>query len=587
MNAVNSDAEYASAPIGGDAAIIDPPAGLVSIAAKTDEPTPDPTAYLPPHTAFDSAVAALQRVVGVEPYDQRWEVLQRQYQNRSVAGFLTEGSWAGILAIGLAAFATQIGERSSVMHLAFGIHALALAFGFAFMPEMRTCLVTYTNIRNGTRAAALTIAAIAISWAIFAYAAMMHLQGDWYALAVGVIVGVIAICGTGASAYPMVALGFMIIMTAGAVLGLVQSDRPFALFFAGGLVTLILLLYLQFLRRSRAALKHVRDAAELEASEAEKRKATEARYEAERALSRAREEQREREEQRRAAKDEQRKEELLALAAQFETSVGEVSISVGSAAERFHAMAKIMARQAEAAAEQIELIAEGMDQVAAGSTSAAAASDEFAVSIENVNEQAADAARLARSTCETARATDATVSALTDRAEGIGQIAQLIDTIAGRTRLLALNASIEAARGGEAGRGFAVVASEVKELANKTSKATGDVSDSIAKMQAGSQASARELTHISAQIEQLEEAASAIASAMDQQAVAGKDLAQSIDLAASGVGEISTATQDLHHAVKAVGTASGDLLSASQSIKQQSVLLSEEVAGFLAHIRRE
>jgi methyl-accepting chemotaxis protein len=371
------------------------------------------------------------------------------------------------------------------------------------------------------------------------------------------------------------------------MLGVIHAEKSTPVIYFCSFCLLVLLLYLQFIRRSGDALKHVRDAAELETSEVEKRQAIEAQHQAERDLIGAREEERTRDEKRRAAKDKRRKEELLALSAQFETSVGKVSKSVAKAAKQFQITASTMSKQAEAAAQQIELIADGMGQVAAGSTAAAAASDEFTISIESVNAQAAEAADLARLTNQSAQATDETVSALTASAQQIGEIAQLIDSIAGRTRLLALNASIEAARGGKAGRGFAVVASEVKDLATKTSKATSDVAERIAKMQDGSQASAQELNAISSQIGQLEEAAIAIASAMDQQAVASKSLAQSIDMAASGAGEVSATTQDLRKAAKAVGVASHDLLVASDDIERQTALLNEEVAGFLAHIRSE
>src|SRR3546814_2330928 len=80
----------------------------------------------------------------------------------------------------------------------------------------------------------------------------------------------------------------------------------------------------------------------------------------------------------------------------------------------------------------------------------------------------------------------------------------MISTIAQRTNLLALNASIEAARGGEAGRGFAVVASEVKELATQTGKATEEVAGQIRAIQETTHASVEALRSIASQIAQLE-----------------------------------------------------------------------------------
>ena len=82
-----------------------------------------------------------------------------------------------------------------------------------------------------------------------------------------------------------------------------------------------------------------------------------------------------------------------------------------------------------------------------------------------------------------AEKTDARINALSQAASRIGDVVKLITAIAEQTNLLALNATIEAARAGEAGRGFAVVASEVKALAAQTAKATDEIGTQIAGMQ--------------------------------------------------------------------------------------------------------
>ncbi|KEO92070.1 hypothetical protein EH31_05205 [Erythrobacter longus] len=533
-----------------------------------------------------SVSASFGRILGVPPYNPRWEKLQRDYQNAAVASYLLQNAWATVLAMGLIAFVAGAGEKTWIVQLALLNNTMFFGLGLTLMPGSRTCRVKYANAITGTRVTFAIMMGLAAGWAIFSYATTTFLPDEWNSVAIATSIAVIAIGGIGCSAYPLMSLGFMTIVTSGGIAASIQSGEPIVGYYVAGWFILVMLLYLQILPSSRDSLQRVSDAAELEASEAEKREAIELRHDAERRLLEAREEERLRDEERRVQKDETRRQELFALAEQFEDTIGQVSETVATAAHQFNRTAHMMSRKAFKAAAQIEIIADAAQQVAQGSTAAAAASDQFAVSIDNVSEQAADAAELARSTNETAKATDATVSQMTERAEGIGEIAQLIHTIAGRTRLLAVNASIEAARGGEAGRGFAVVATEVKELANQTSDATGDVASSIQEMQRHSKASADELSDIREQIGLLETAATSIANAMNQQSHASKELAQSIDLAAASAGEVSVSAQELRRAASAVGKASGTLLIASGELESQSDLLKEKVSSFLAQIRK-
>jgi len=148
----------------------------------------------------------------------------------------------------------------------------------------------------------------------------------------------------------------------------------------------------------------------------------------------------------------------------------------------------------------------------------ASATEEMASSINEISRQGAGIGADGNEAVDQARRTNDRVGELSKAAARIGDVVELINTIAGQTNLLALNATIEAARAGEAGRGFAVVASEVKALAEQTAKATGEIGQQVSGIQAATQESVGAIKEISGTIEKLSEISSAIAAAVESRA---------------------------------------------------------------------
>ena len=172
-----------------------------------------------------------------------------------------------------------------------------------------------------------------------------------------------------------------------------------------------------------------------------------------------------------------RRAELHNLAESFEAAVGNIIENVGAASSELENSAVILTNSSAASQDLSAVVAAASEETSANVQSVASATEEMASSINEIGRQVADSNRIATEAVEQAGKTDARIAELSLAAGRIGDVTQLISTIAAQTNLLALNATIEAARAGDAGRGFAVVAQEVKALASQTAKATSEIID--------------------------------------------------------------------------------------------------------------
>ena len=229
--------------------------------------------------------------------------------------------------------------------------------------------------------------------------------------------------------------------------------------------------------------------------------------------------------------------------------------------------------------------AAAIEEANANIQTVASATTELSSSINEISSQMAQASTVTRAAVGEVETTNTRVGALNEAAESIGQVIQIIDEIAEQTNLLALNATIEAARAGEAGKGFAVVASEVKSLATQTSKATEEISQKIAEIQSETSAAAEAVLGIGNTINKIDELTAVVASAVEEQGAATNEIAQNIEQAAAG-------TQTVAQVVETVSSAAGETGQLAES--QQTVVaeLSErnrklkgEIDQFLGNVR--
>ncbi|OAE96305.1 chemotaxis protein [Bradyrhizobium centrolobii] len=270
---------------------------------------------------------------------------------------------------------------------------------------------------------------------------------------------------------------------------------------------------------------------------------------------------------------------------EFESMIGEIVQTVSSASTQLEASASTLTSTADRSQKMATTVAAASEEASTNVQSVASATEEMASSVGEISRQVQESARMAGDAVGQARATTDRVSELSKAASRIGDVVELINTIAGQTNLLALNATIEAARAGEAGRGFAVVASEVKALAEQTAKATGEIGQQIAGIQAATNDSVGAIKEISSTIERLSEISSAIAAAVEEQGAATQEIARNVQQAAQGTQQVSSNITDVQRGATETGTASSQVLSAAQMLSNDSSRLKTEVSKFLTNVR--
>jgi methyl-accepting chemotaxis protein len=269
----------------------------------------------------------------------------------------------------------------------------------------------------------------------------------------------------------------------------------------------------------------------------------------------------------------------------FESLIGEIVQTVSSASTQLEASAGTLSKTAERSRSLTTAVAAASEEASTNVQSVASATEELSSSVNEISRQVQESARMATDAVGQTRVTNDRVSELSKAASRIGDVVELINTIAGQTNLLALNATIEAARAGEAGRGFAVVASEVKALAEQTAKATGEIGQQIAGIQAATQESVNAIKEISGTIERLSEISSTIAAAVEEQGAATQEISRNVQQAAQGTQQVSANITDVQLGASETGSASSQVLSAAQSLSGDSNRLKLEVGKFLDSVR--
>ena len=214
----------------------------------------------------------------------------------------------------------------------------------------------------------------------------------------------------------------------------------------------------------------------------------------------------------------------------------------------------------------------------------ASAAEELSASIAEIAGQLDRAKLLAERALGEAETTDSQIGNLARAAQRIGDVVDLIRSIAEQTNLLALNATIEAARAGEAGRGFAVVASEVKTLATQTAKATEEISKQISHVQVSTAEAVDAIRRMTGRMREINETTVGIAASVVQQGSATEEISRNVAEAARGTQDMAQGIGTLAVAAERTAEAAGTVTEAAQAVDIVAASLQAEIEHFLARV---
>ncbi|MCD9105522.1 methyl-accepting chemotaxis protein [Bradyrhizobium japonicum] len=269
----------------------------------------------------------------------------------------------------------------------------------------------------------------------------------------------------------------------------------------------------------------------------------------------------------------------------FGEAIGAIMRGLSDNASVMRETAQTITRVTAHASSRAGTAANATEQASHNVTAVAGAAEELSASVVEIGRQVRQSAGAVEQTGQRTEKSISEIESLAAATQRIDGVLNLIQAIAEQTNLLALNATIEAARAGDAGRGFAVVAHEVKALAGQTAKATAEIGENVAMIQASTRNAVDAVREIGGAVREINEVTSAIAGAIGQQDAATREISSNAQSAAQGNETLVANITSLRDAIGETDTAAASVLTAASSLTGTADTLSREVEKFFQNLR--
>ena len=283
--------------------------------------------------------------------------------------------------------------------------------------------------------------------------------------------------------------------------------------------------------------------------------------------------------------DLEQRQAMAALASEFEHSVHAIIDVMESAVRAVGESSQQLAAIGTQTRERTDAMADMASNMSGAIQMVAAAARQLSESSDAISGQVHDQVAASEAATSSSKQGSGVMAHLAGEAEKVGEIAAMIQDVAGKTNLLALNATIEAARAGEAGRGFAVVAQEVKSLANQTRGAIGSVTETVTTIKDQMDNAARMVGSVAQKMNQVQQGANNIAAAITQQQAATRDITDHAEHAAQDAEHVREFSKEVNVAAVQVGEVADEMQQVMGDLQSRAAALREASRNFLDRLR--